>query len=80
MSFEGRTYSVVMGSDVDRDGMFLELNDTTLSEGCTVAEWFYSDVDGSMELTMYQETIPPAVLAWFRDEAAKCLPPRPDAV
>lgn len=36
MSFESRTYSVVTGSDVDRDGMVLELNDTALSEGCTV--------------------------------------------
>ena len=75
MTFEGRTYATVMGSDVQRDGMYLELDDITAGRRDTVAEWFYSDADASMAFTAYRERVPAAVLAWFRGEAARRLPP-----
>ena len=79
MTFDGREYALVMGSDVERDGMFLELDDLTGGERETVAEVFYADGDGSMALTEYREGVPRAVLAWLRDEAARRLPPQADA-
>jgi hypothetical protein len=68
-----------MGSDVERDGMFLELADVTLGTGDRLAEWFYSDVTHTMELTEHQPAIPSAVLDWFRNEAERRLPPREGA-
>jgi hypothetical protein len=45
-------YEVVMGSDVDRDGMFLELWERGSSRG--LALWaFYPDADGSFEFERY---------------------------
>jgi hypothetical protein len=80
MEFDDRTYETTMGSDLDRDGMFLELDEVTVGGRETLAEWFYSDVDGSMEFTEYTGGIPDAVLEWFRAEAARRLPPNAGAV
>ena len=80
MEFEGHTYEITMGSDLDRDGMFLELDELGLGGRETLAEWFYSDLDGSMEFTAYTDGVPAAVLEWFRGEAARRLPPDAGAV
>lgn len=80
MTFEGRTYATLMGSDVDRDGMYLELEDVTGGSRETLAEWFYADADGSLVFTEYRRRAPAAVLAWFREEAARRLPPSAPAV
>ena len=80
MTFEGRTYATLMGSDVNRDGMFLELEDVTGGGRDTLAEWFYSDADASMTFTAYRRRVPAPVLAWFEREAARRLPPDAPAV
>ena len=80
MTLEGRRYSTTMGSDVQRDGMYLELEDITPRGRGIVAEWFYSDVDGTMTFTAYRRNLPGAVLEWFQSEASRRLPPRADAV
>ena len=75
MMFEGRNYATKMGSHVDRDGMFLELDDVTGGGLETVAEWFYSDADGSMTFSACRLGLPSAVLEWFKIEAGRRLPP-----
>ena len=45
-TFRDRTFTVVMASDANRDGMGLELHDAATNE--IVAEIFYSDADGDM--------------------------------
>ena len=55
-------------------------DDITGGDRTTVAEWFYSDADGSMGFEQYEESVPPPVLAWFESEATRRLPPRSDAV
>jgi hypothetical protein len=69
---DGR-YETVMGSDLARDGMFLELWDRPSNH---LALWaFFSDVDGSFEFTRYRSDVPPEVEAWFQAEARRRLPP-----
>jgi len=76
----GRSYSALIGSDVKRDGMFLELGVDSGVSREVVAECFYSDVDQSFTLTAYVDNIDPAALAWLREEGARRLPPTPGTV
>ena len=76
MKYDNR-YETVMGSDVARGGMFLELWDRPSTH---LALWaFYADADGSFEFTRYRDDVPPEVEAWFQHEARWRLPPLPDA-
>jgi hypothetical protein len=75
MQIGDREYSLVMGSDIEREGMFLELNAGLEPSGSPLAECFYSDVDGSFSLTTYDESTPAAALDWLRSEAQRMLPP-----
>ena len=75
MTFAGREFELQMGSDVQRDGMFLELNELRHGERVVVAEMFYSDEDGRLELTEYEPGCPPSAIAWLRAEGARRLPP-----
>jgi len=43
MQFHGQEFVLTMGSDIPKDGMFLELRPV---EGVSVAEVFYSDTTG----------------------------------
>ena len=47
-------YKSVRGSDVDRDGMYLEVS---TPDGQLVLEIFYSDQTGKMSITLYQEAV-----------------------
>jgi hypothetical protein len=68
-------YEVVMGSDVHRGGMFLELWDKPSGE---LAMWaFYSDSDGAFEFQRYRSDVTPDVQSWFEQEARRRLPPSP---
>ncbi len=68
-------YETVMGSDVARDGMYLEL--WVCGASRELALWaFYSDADGSFEFTRYQTDVPPEIEAWFHQEAKRRLPPK----
>jgi len=49
-------YRTVRGSDVQRDGMFLELIDE--STGDEVAEVFYSDVTRKMTISVFRPELP----------------------
>ena len=68
-------YEVVRGSDIVRDGMFLELRDGVSKQ--LILEAFYSDVDGSLSLEHFCAGVPAEVVKWFRQQAAERLPPGP---
>ena len=71
----GHRYHLIMGSDVKRDGMFLEL----VVDGRSAApplEMFYSDATGSFTLnTLQTASIPLEIVEHFIREAQRCLPP-----
>jgi hypothetical protein len=54
--FEGREFRFILGSDVQNDGMYLELNEIVAERWEAVADVFYSDPDGSMSTTVYATT------------------------
>jgi len=72
MEIAGQNYQVVIGSDVDRDGMFLEVTDDATA---LVAVLFYSDRDGSMTLTAHRPDVPLPLIEWMIGEGKKRLPP-----
>jgi hypothetical protein len=74
MMIQGREYSLIMGSDLERDGMFLELYEGTQANGLPRAEYLYSDADGSFSLTVYDDSVPEPALEWLRSEGARRLP------
>ena len=55
MTQSGSEYQFLMGSDIERDGMFMEMLDAS---GACVAEFFYSDVTGRMVITLEQQGLP----------------------
>lgn len=72
----GRNYKATIGSDVQRDGMYLELAD---QDERIVGEIFFSDVDGKMTVTLSQPEVPLEVVKWMIATAKIRLPPT-DAV
>jgi hypothetical protein len=80
MIINGRNYSLIMGSDLERNGMFLELYDAIEPNGDPIAECFYSDIDDALSVTTYADSISNEVLAWLRSEGARRLPPSARAV
>ena len=64
MSFScrGLEYQYVVGSDVKRDGMYLEVTDT--QDESDVLEVFYSDQTDQMTFTAYRWDIPLEVVEW----------------
>ena len=73
---QGREYWLVVGSDLDRDGMFLECSDA--NDGTKVfIEVFYSDADGSFTVDMFGHALPLALVKLVVATAERELPPRP---
>lgn len=74
---DGRNYFYVRGSDVDRDGMYLELfhGDAKFPGQEPLAEIFYSDKGGSMVVTTFSEAVPLEAVEWLIAEAKTQLPP-----
>jgi hypothetical protein len=55
-------YRIVFGSDVDRDGVYLELARQELDGVHPIVEIFRSDVDGRITVTSEAEPVPSE---WF---------------
>ena len=68
----GQSYTAVVGSDVDRDGMYLELSNRS---NVIIAEVFYSDESGSMTFTGHQADLPLPVVEWLIGRAKLRLVP-----
>jgi len=67
----GQSYSAVIGSDVERDGMFLEVTDAA---NALVAVVFFSDRDECMTLTTHRPDMPLSLIEWMIGEAKERLP------
>jgi hypothetical protein len=79
MIFEhtGKNYNSVRGSDLRRDGMFLEVTECGFSE--VLFEVFFSDADETFAFSCFKEGIPLEVIEHFIGEARVCLPPTQDS-
>lgn len=75
MPFEcrGREYHYVVGSDLQRDGMYLEVTDTP--SGPLVLEVFYSDQTDQMTFTAGREDLPFELVEWALATARQRLTP-----
>ncbi|MEQ5125327.1 hypothetical protein ABN222_04275 [Providencia alcalifaciens] len=68
-------YEFARGSDIVRDGMYLELTMANTDPVLQLAEVFYSDVTHQFTLTCYEPNIPLAVIETLIEQAKKLLPP-----
>ena len=69
--FQGRRYSTVRASDLERDGMALELQ----QDGRVVAEVFYLDAFGEFTISLFEEGLPLPVIEQLISEARATLVP-----
>jgi hypothetical protein len=72
---DGQSYTHVRGSDVVRDGMFLELAAVGRPEGRPMMEVFYSDENGKMTLNTFGNDVPLPVVEWLILQAKELLLP-----
>ncbi|MTC61032.1 hypothetical protein GKR50_13535 [Providencia rustigianii] len=75
MTHDGIDYEFARGSDIVRDGMFLELTMANTDPVLQLAEVFYSDVTHQFTLTCYEPNIPLEVIETLIQQAKKLLPP-----
>lgn len=68
----GQSYGVTVGSDIQRDGMYLEVEDNAKA---VLAEVFYSDRDNSMTFTSYRADLPLPLVEWLIAHAKERLTP-----
>ncbi len=69
--YDGKKYEIVFGTDVQRDGVYLELSDCTTDTIKIIAEVFYYDEIGKVIFNCYHEGIPYQLIKWFMDEVEK---------
>ena len=58
-----RSYRSLIGSDLQREGMFLEVRNA--SDDAEVAEVFYSDADDRMSFTASRDEVPVELIEWM---------------
>ena len=75
MSFNGIEYEFGRGSDIVRDGMYLELTMANTDPVLQLAEVFYSDVTHQFTLTCFEPNIPLEIIETLIEQAKKLLPP-----
>ncbi|RYD34208.1 MAG: hypothetical protein EOP86_11505 [Verrucomicrobiaceae bacterium] len=76
INHSNRQFKTTRGSDVHRDGMFLELSEAESSD--VLMEIFYSDTDGSFNFAGFEcGSVPLDVIEQFILEARHFLPPSP---
>lgn len=68
---DGRKYEIIFGSDIIRDGVYLELSEITGKSIEVLAEVFYYDETGNIEFSFYKERVPYQLIKWLMDEAEK---------
>jgi hypothetical protein len=72
LSLENRKFKLTRGSDVDRDGMYLEMSEE--GGGAGIAEVFYSDQTHKFVLNTFGNDIPLEAIEWIVAEAKTALP------
>lgn len=68
-------FEIIRGSDLLRDGIYLELSVKDTSPLQQVAEIFYSDITHEFFLSCYEENIPLEEIKKLISAARKYLPP-----
>ena len=76
---DGSEYHCIVGSDVTRDGMYLEVSEQA-SGSDVIIEIFYSDLDHQMSVTLFKPDVPLEVVEWAISMARQRLPVRSDLV
>lgn len=79
MTLGDREYHTVIGSDVIRDGMYIEVKDARRGADA-ILEVFYSDVSHDMLVTLFEPDVPVEIVAWAISVARERLPGQPDRV
>ncbi len=72
---KGARYTTLMASDLERDGMGLELHWTVGDQDATVAEVFYSDASGEWSLNTFDCDVSLDLIEELIEEARRRLPP-----
>ena len=72
LSVGNRNFELLRGSDINRDGMYLEMSETGGQAG--IAEVFYSDQTGEFVLNTFGNDIPLAAIEWIVTRAKADLP------
>lgn len=75
MIHDGIEYKLARGSDIVRDGMYLELTMANTDPVLQIAEVFYSDVTHQFTLTCFEPNIPLEAIETLIEQAKKLLPP-----
>ncbi|WP_272578011.1 MULTISPECIES: hypothetical protein [unclassified Providencia] len=75
MTHNGIKYEFGRGSDIVRDGMYLELTMANTDPVLQLAEVFYSDVTHQFTLTCFEPNIPLEVIETLIEQAKKLLIP-----
>lgn len=76
MEKNGRKYEILRCSDVQRDGVYVELNDVTDGEIKFLLEVFHSDSTGEEVLYSEKAAIPLEILREVLDVADEWLKPK----
>ena len=71
IEFQGHFYSTIRTSDLQRDGMGLELR----RDSRLVAEVFFSDASGEFTISLFEQSIPLPVIEQLIAEARTDLVP-----
>ncbi|WP_272524386.1 hypothetical protein [Providencia sp. PROV216] len=73
MTHNGIKYEFGRGSDIFRDGIYLELTMANTDPVLQLAEVFYSDVTHQFTLTCFEPNIPLEVIETLIEQAKKLL-------
>lgn len=72
LSVGDRRFELVRGSDIHRDGMYLEMSEAGGKSG--IAEVFYSDQTGDFVLNTFGHDVPLEAIEWIAAKARTELP------
>ena len=75
IEFDGRPYELVYGSDIQRDGVYLELSDVSRDDPVVIVDAFRWDPDGRITFSAYREDVPFEIVEWFTAEVRRRLAP-----
>ncbi|MDM8750516.1 hypothetical protein [Morganella morganii] len=70
----GTRYEIIRGSDIVRDGMYLELRLPDTSPLEQLAEIFYSDVTHEFSISIFADNLPLSIIETLIAEAKVSLP------
>lgn len=75
VKFNGIEYEILRGSDIIRDGMYLEASISRPGIRDQLLEIFYSDIDGSFTVSYCNDNLPMELVEYMIVNAKTALPP-----